>query len=300
MRILVTGGAGFLGTAVVESLAKDKNNKISIFDSYTHGFPKKFPKKRNISAPIAGNIRNYYDIHRAVARSKPEVVFHLAAHVTRPESTGDFRTCAEINYIGTANLMDACIALRQDIPQRIIFASCKATEHPYSHYGITKKASEDLILSLCSGLSMDCTILRFSEIYGHSKSYTSSSQLNFLVDNMLLGNNVAIHGVNTKQDFIHITDAVRACVLTLSVCGDTLPRVDVGNGESVLLKDLIEKIKVLTKYTGKMKYLDDRFIHVQDVVVDPTIAHGVLGFKAQMDLDTGLAELVRKRKRELK
>ncbi len=99
MRILITGGAGFLGQELITTLAKTRSNQIYIFDSFMHGafLANKFPKRKNVHHAVVGNIRTYHDIYRVVDRDKPDVIIHLAAFVTRPESVDNFRACAEIN-----------------------------------------------------------------------------------------------------------------------------------------------------------------------------------------------------------
>ena len=140
MKILVTGGAGFIGNPLVTSLAKDRKNTISVLDGYVHGFPKKFPTKKNIQSPLAGNIRNLSHVSSALQKFSPDVIVHMAAHITRPEALGNFRECAEVNYVGTANLLKACMDSKEK-PKKVVFTSALAAVNtPGSHFGISKQA----------------------------------------------------------------------------------------------------------------------------------------------------------------
>ena len=299
MRILITGGAGFLGSALSSALLKQsRKNKILIFDSYTHGFPKKFPKR--LEAPIIGKIQNYYDIYRTLDRFKPEIIIHLAAYNTRPESIGQLRKCAEVNYLGTANLLEGCLMLKER-PKKLIFASSEAVVEPVRNFGISKRAAEDLIVATLTGIpgsGISPKILRFSEIYGHNVPYTSTCLVNFLVDNMLGGNDIALYGTNKLRDYVHISDAVRACELAIQHEGPSL-QVDIGSGKRITIKTLANKVKKLTGYTGQLKFLEDELVPVRNSVVNPELAKLTLGFECVADFDTELEVLIAKRKKEL-
>jgi len=300
MRILITGGGGFLGSALTSALLKQsRKNKILIFDSYTHGFPKKFPKR--LEAPIIGRIQNYYDIYRTLDRFRPEIVIHLAAYNTRPESIGQLRTCAEVNYLGTANLLEGCLMLKER-PKKLIFTSSESVVEPTRNFGISKRAAEDLIVTTLLGIpgaGISPKILRFPEIYGHSASYSSTCLVNFLVDNMLVGNDVALYGADKLRDYVHISDAVRACELAVQHEGSSL-QVDIGSGKRVAVKTLANKIKKLTGYTGKLKFLDNNLVPVHNSVVNPKLAKLTLGFECEADFDTELTALIAQRKKDLK
>lgn len=298
MRILITGGAGFLGSELVKALAKARSNQITIFDSFTHGFSKKPLRKRNIDPPISGNIQNYYDIFRVIEKTKPEIIFHLAAFVTRPEAMGEFRKCAEVNYVGTANLIEACLSTKEK-PKRIIFASCEAAKNPKSHYGISKAGAENLFESLCP-TDIDLITLRFSEIYGYSASHTSSSLINFLVDNMIAGNGIALFNVNVKRDFVHLSDAVRACELALSSEHHRLSKIDIGTGQAISIKRLAQKLKKLSDYKGQFKFIENPYMSVLRSEADVEPALKLLGFECEADFETEIKALITKRRKDLK
>ena len=299
MRILVTGGAGFIGNPLVTSLAKDRNNTISVLDGYVHGFPKKFPTKKNIESPLAGNIRSLSHVASALQKFTPDVIVHMAAHITRPESVGNFRECAEVNYLGTVNLLKACMDSTEK-PKKIVFtSSLAAVNTPGSHFGIAKRASEQLLESLCEEMGISYTTIRLSEVYGVSASPTSDSEVHFLIDNMLVGRNIVVYGPNEHRDYMHVSDAVRA--IELGVRSDEqVPMVEIGTGEPVVTKNLVKKLHKLTKYSGKVRLTDDPRINIVSYVADTSLAKEKLGFVCEKNFDEGLKELVSKRKKELK
>lgn len=301
MKILVTGGAGFLGQPLVAELAKVRGNQIYIFDSCIHGHMSiaQLPKRKNVHPAVVGNVRNYYDLFRVVDRDKPDVIIHLAAHITRPESVDDFKTCAEMNYLGMANLLNACSVV-ETRPKKIIFASTLDAADPVSHHGISKQASERLLHSIAPLLGVEAITLRFSEIYGLSRSFTSNSMVNFLTDSMLSGTDIALYNVNKCRDMVHISDAVRAIELALKSTQKGLGVLDIGTGDPVSIKDLAASIKKATSFKGQLKFVNHPSILVEDVSADPTPAKELLGFECEADFDTELAAMVKKRKRALK
>lgn len=296
MRYLITGGGGFLGSELVTELVKGKKNEVYVFDNFLAGAANKLPKDK-IKESIVGNIKDFYSISRAVERAKPDVVVHLAAHTTRPETFGEFRMCAEVNHTGTANLLEAI--LRDSCkPKKLVFASTEAIRNPTSHHGISKLAAEQLLKSICPLAKIDLAILRFSEIYGPSVVQSSNCLVNFLVDNMITGKPVALFDVTKHKDYVHISDAVRACKLAIK-SKNPLFTVDIGPGEPLVTKDLVEKLRGLIEFGGGFKYLEHPAIRVYDSVADPAPAKQILNFECKADFDTELLKLIKKRRKDL-
>lgn len=295
MRYLITGGGGFLGSELAVELAKSAKNEVYVFDNAMYGSASRLPP--TIKSHIVGNLKDFYSVSRAVDVAKPDVVFHLAAHITRPETVGEFRACAEINHLGTAQLLEACLKEKCK-PKKIIFTSSEAVRNPSSHYGISKLAAEQLLASVCPVANIKLGILRFSEIYGISRVQSSKSLVNFLVDNMVIDRSIAVFSANKAKDYVHISDAVRACKAALKV-SDPLFRVDIGPGEPVVTKDLVDKIRSLLDYKGEVKYLEHPAVRIVDSVADPLPAKQLFGFECKANFDAELAALIKKRKKDL-
>jgi len=300
MKVLVTGGGGFLGSVLVNLLAKRKDIEISILDTFVHGFPKDFVKKKKIQNPVVGNIRNYYDIYHLVDRFRPDVVYHLAAYITRPENIGDFKLCAEVNYVGTANLIDACARLKGEVPKKIIYASCESARDPLSHIGIAKKASESLLELTCPDLGMSIATLRLAEIYGYSSVYTSSGVINFLIDNLILNKNIHLFGPKAVKDHLHVDDAARALVSLLDLDFSKISGIDVGTGVGVSMMELAQALKELCDSKTVFKFSDSPLIRVVSSVSDPEPAKEILGFETQVNFEEAVIKQISKRKKDLK
>ncbi len=300
MRILVIGGGGFLGSAFVTELAKIKGTEVHVFDLFKYGFPEKLPRKKNIKNPITGNIRDYYSVARAIDSTRPDVVVHLVAHITRPEFSGESRTCAEINYLGTANILEACVNTPSP-PRKIVFASCEAARNPQANFGISKRAAEQLIETLGRDSGMQVAILRFAEIYGYNKrSHTSQGMINFLIDHMIGGNGIGVFSVDKVKDHVHLSDAVRALVVATTDVETAFCKIDIGPGVAISIKDLVNKLRDLTGYEGSLEFLEHPSAHVVDSVSDTGAARALWGFECIADMDTELAILVKKRRKDLK
>ena len=295
MRYLITGGAGYLGSALVTELAKSKKNQIYVLDNFHHGQYDEISKSNNIEEYLVANIKDFSSITRLIDRSRPDVVIHLAAFITRPETLGQFRVCAEINHLGTANLLEACLREGHK-PKKIILASSEAVRNPTSHYGISKLAAEGLLESVCPLTGIHLGILRFSEIYGPSKVNSSKCMVNFLVDNMLAGQSVAIFDVDRQKDYLHISDAVRALKLAIK-CPEPIFNVDIGSGEPVRTKDLIEKLKKLIDFEGDFGYFEHSTVRVYDSIANTLPAKELLGFECRADFDKELKSFISKRKK---
>ncbi len=300
MDILVIGGGGFLGSAFVEAVAKIREVRVHTFDMFKHGFPNKLSRKKNIMRPVVGNIRDYYSVARVIDSCKPEVVVHLAAHITRPENFGESRVCAEINYLGTANIIEACINTSSR-PRKIVFASCEAVRNPQANFGVSKFAAEELLRTLATAAGMQVAVLRFAEIYGYGKkSHTSQSMINFLVDQMVVGVDVGMFSVNKVKDHVHLSDAVRALILASMDSATSFCRVDIGPGIPVSIEEVINKVRHSTEYVGRLEFLDHPSSRVVDSVSDPVPAQELWGFACEAQLDQELLVLVKKRRKELK
>lgn len=299
-RVLIIGGAGFLGSALVTALVKHRDYEVQVFDTFSHGFPKKPMKKKNLVPPVSGNVSNYYDVLRTIERFKPQVVVHLAALNNRPEAFGDFRACAQVNYLGTANVLQACLNVRNR-PKKLVFASSLSAASPVMHYGVSKRAAEDLLMSVLPRFpefDVHLSILRFAEIYGPGDPYTSLALPNFLTDHMLAGNDVALYGVNKQKDFLYVSEAVRAVERAIVFTGqDNTPIIDIGTGEGTPIKELVQKLKELTDYQGRLKFLDSTKVPVEDEIADPKLASLILSFDNTVSLETGLIELVKSRRK---
>lgn len=258
MRILITGGAGFIGSQLGLYLDEKKYHIIPL-DSLRFGYLYNFADNKNLlSNFIEMDIR---DPELEKVMKGVDIVFHIAAIISLPGCNEDPQEAYYTNVAGTANVLE--MARRAGV-KKIIFASTSAlyeneTEVPFSEsinpqptliYAQTKKAAEEICKSYMKMYSMDITILRFFNVYGPHMDYRPPSYLISYIVGCLLRKEAPILHSNGKQarDFIYVSDAVRICEIVMANPKAKNEIFNVGSGETTSIEEIF---KIIAKNLGE-------------------------------------------------
>lgn len=264
MKILVTGGAGFIGSHIVDLLVKN-NYEVCIIDDLSHGNINNVNSKAkfykcNIKS---SNLINILKIER------PEIIIHEAAQISVSDSIKDPIKDAGTNIIGTLNILEGA---RKINVKKIIYASSSAVygktkylpideNHPLntiSNYGVSKQSSENYLKVYKELYGINYIILRYANVYGpRQKSSGKSGVIPIFCREILRNNSPYIYGDgNQTRDFIYVKDVANANLL--SVKSNPSGIFNVSSNKSISINDLFKYISsILTKniypiYKGKM------------------------------------------------
>lgn len=218
MRVLVTGGAGFIGSHLTEELLH-KNYDVHVLDSMVSGRKENIPSLAVLhEADICS--KEAKEIIQAI---RPEAVFHLAAQADVTKSIQSPSYDADVNVTGTLNILEACLEAKV---KQFIFASTSAVygsfqkeliketdpADPISYYGLSKLTAERYI-RLFSGLhGLSCTILRYGNVYGpRQKPKGEGGVVAVFLENIQKGLPLRVHGDGEQsRDFIYVKDVAKA------------------------------------------------------------------------------------------
>lgn len=225
-RVLITGGAGFIGSHVAAKLLA-LGHEVTIIDNESTGHADNVPAAADY---IVGDVRHPADLEKAFAK-KVDAVFHIAGQASTIRSFADPLDDLNINIIGSVNVMQKC--LEHQVP-RLLFASSmtayglvsaepvpEATPCiPVSYYGITKYAAERYIMATQDRLDLQTplhtTAFRMFNVYGERQRLDNPYQgvMGIFIGNVLRQEPITIHGSGEQsRDFIHIDDVVTAWIL---------------------------------------------------------------------------------------
>lgn len=260
MNILVTGGAGFIGSHTVDALIEKKYKVIVVDNLLTGSKINLNPRAKFYKLDIQSK-----SIHDIIARHHIEKVIHLAAQKDVKRSTKDPIYDAEINIMGSLNLFEAC---KKNSVKKIVFASSaaiygnvrkiptKETERgrPISPYAIAKFSCERYLRSYHIIYKISNTILRYSNVYGPRQHPEGEAGIIPLLCKRILIKKQPILFGNGEQtrDFIYIDDVVKANILALeSQKSDTF---NIATGKETSINDLYKKIQIISGTRKKPLY----------------------------------------------
>jgi len=308
-RILVTGGAGFIGANLVRLLL-DRGYQVTVLDNlstgrreYLDGLPLEF---------VEGDILNAELVNRVVADC--DGVVHLAAQPTVPGSLADPRYDCQVNVIGTLNLLEACRRLDADRQTessgrssrlaglRFVFASSNAvlgrqpppvTEDkaplPISPYGASKLAGEGYCLAYHGSWGLGTVALRFANAYGPYSAHQNGVVAKFFKDILTTGQITVDGDGQQTRDFIYVQDLCRAILLALEskVSGEVF---QIATGVETSILDLARLVQTVVGRDIGLQYGPPRPGDIRKNYSAVSKAQKMLGWQPQVELKEGLQE----------
>jgi len=305
-EILVTGGAGFIGSHIVDRLLEE-GLKVRVLDNLSTGEKKNLAQHQNKKSFqfIEGDIRNFDLVKKAV--KGVEAVIHEAALVSVTRSVENPLLSNEINITGTVNLLKACVDAHV---KRFVFASSCAvygdTEtlpnhenlapNPLSPYAVEKMAAEKYAKVFHQVYGLETVSLRYFNVYGPRQKYGPYSGVISIFINSILENKPPIICGDGKQtrDFINVKDVVEANMLALSKQKAAGEVFNISTGEATTINMLVETIQKITGKTSlKPVHVEPRPGDIKHSYGDITKARRNLGYKPKVQLEKGLSELIK-------
>lgn len=303
-RVVVIGGAGFIGSHVTESLLAEPVGKIVVFDNLTRGSRENIRKalKDPRVELVQDDITHGDVLDRCIEGA--DYVFHLAAlwllHCYEYP-----RSAFEVNIRGTFNVVESCV--RHKV-KKLVYSSSASVygdavqipmteDHPLNNrtfYGATKVAGEQMCRSFYERYKMNYVGLRYMNVYGARQDYkgTYIAVIMKILDRLDQGLPPIVYGDGTQSyDFIYVSDVARAnvCALKSSV---TDRFYNVGSGTNVSIQQLTEKILKLTGSKQKIQYEPAGLTFVTNRIGSTVAAEKDIGFRTQIDLEEGLHLLI--------
>lgn len=303
-RVILIGGAGLVGSHIVDQLVQEPVSEIVVFDNFLRGTRAnladalKSPKVR----VLEGSITDPGSLQQALAGI--DGVFLLAS-LWLGECVSDPRLAWEVNTVGTLNVVDACRAAGV---QRIVYSSSASVygnalvtpmteEHPYNNrttYGATKIANEQMLRANYEQHKLPYIGMRYMNIYGPRMDYrgTYVSVIMKVLDRIFAGERPVIFG-DGKQvyDFIHVADVARANILGMKAeCADENFNIGMGIGTSI--NELVRILLELTGSSLEPEYRTEAQSFVTQRIGSTDKAERLLGFRATTPLHEGLRSVV--------
>jgi UDP-glucose 4-epimerase len=300
MRIVVTGGAGFIGSHVAEAFV-EKGHEVLVIDDLSRGKKENVPKGATL---VAADIRSE-DAARAVAEFRPDGVHHHAAQMDVRASVADPIFDAEVNVLGTAKIAKAALEAGAKV---FVFASTGGAiygeqeyfpadeAHPIrsdSPYGISKRCAEIYLDYFARKRGLRAVCLRYANVYGPRQDpHGEAGVVAIFSQKMLRGESPTIYGDGGQtRDYVYVGDVVRA---NLSAFENeaAIGAINIGTGVETDVNTLAKHIADAAGFRGEIRYDAARPGEQRRSVLESGRARATLGWKPEVDLATGLGHTV--------
>jgi UDP-glucose 4-epimerase len=316
VRAIVTGAAGFIGSHLVDRLMSDGEDVVGVDDLSSGGLHNVADARRSRLGKFTFHRVDITStaLGELIKRTRPQVIFHLAAQVDVRKSVSDPILDANINIIGTLNVLQSAAENGVD---KVVFTSSggciygepdasrlPVTEDqifwpdsmPESPYGVSKKVAFDYLRYYRAVKDLDFTALALANVYGPRQEPASEVGLEGQVvaifcRKMLSGRPCTIYGDGTQtRDFVYVDDVVSAYVAARDKGAGEL--INIGSGVELSVGELYARLAELTNARFEPVYAAARPGELQRISVDPTKAAQTLGWRPAVDLNEGLKQTV--------
>lgn len=303
MRVLVTGGAGFIGSHLVEALLS-AGAKVRVLDDLSTGNRSNLASVLKDIDLLIGDIRDADLCLRAAENTN--IIFHEAAFVSVPESIRKPDHAFAVNLLGTSHIFEAA---RAQGVSRVVYASssavygnCSTLPLSETHagrllspYAVSKRSSEHLAGYAFALHKLSSVGLRYFNVYGARQSPSSpyAAVIPLFAAACQAGTAPRVFGDGTQtRDFVHVSDVVRANLLAGVAAEIEAHVANVGTGVATSIRALAEEFCKLTNPDLQPQEVEARPGDISQSVCDPRHAERILGFRASIELSAGLAELI--------
>ena len=299
MRALVTGGAGFIASHVSDGLL-ERGHEVAIVDNLVTG------KSENVPSGARFHEVDVRDTGLAdvFAAESPDIVFHLAAQMDVRKSVTDPRYDADVNLLGTLNLLECC---RTYGTRKIVYAGTggamfgeaaylpvdeKHPVLPISPYGVSKHTVEHYLYAYRENFGLDFTVLRYPNVYGPRQDPHGEAGVVAIFSLQLLnGETPRIFGDGTKtRDYCYVGDIVEANMLAIERGSGGL--FNIGRGIEVSDRQVFETVRDAVGVDVEPEYAPTRPGEVEHIALDATLARDTLGWEWKVDLPDGVGRAV--------
>jgi len=300
MKVLVTGGAGFIGSNLVRALLA-RGDDVRVLDNFSTGSRRNLAGLENDVEVVEGELRSYERVHNAVRET--EIVFHLGALGSVPRSVQDPLTSSAVNIEGTLNVQ---LAARDEGVRRVVFASSSSIygnqaelplresmpPDPISPYGVAKLAAERYSVSFSRVYhSFETVVLRYFNVFGPRQDPTSqyAAVVPLFITAIAAGEPVTIFDDGEQsRDFTYIDNVVAANLLAAGAEGANGRIFNISGGAPTTVNALADTIGRLLDKPVERRYLPPRPGDLRNSWADVSEARELLGFDPKVELEDGL------------
>ncbi|MGP4062872.1 NAD-dependent epimerase/dehydratase family protein [Halobacillus sp. H74] len=297
MKVLITGGAGFIGSHIVEELVNSQYEVIVVDNLVTGHMKNLLPQISFYKQDVRRNIDDLF------AKEKPDYVIHQAAQVSVSHSFTDPLYDCEENIFATLNVLQACV--KHNV-KKIVFASTAAVYgnpvylpideahhlEPISFYGLTKVNAEKYIQLFAEIHNLSYSILRYANVYGpRQDARGEAGVIALFIEKLMRGKSPVIFGDGKQtRDFIFVKDVARANVAAL-VNGENQV-LNVGTGQEISIHEIIEQLAITIRKPIQTTLCPARDGDIRSSVLQTSRAQSQLYWSPRYSLQEGLLETV--------
>jgi UDP-glucose 4-epimerase len=300
MRVLVTGGAGFIGSHIADAYLA-AGHTVGVVDNLSTGSAENLdPRIRLWQTDIRDTA-----IDSILAEFRPDIVSHHAAQISVSVSARDPRGDAEINILGALGLLEA--AVRHQV-QRVIFASTGGAMYgeqealpttesvfpePVSPYGVAKHSVERYLHAFQHMHGLRSVVLRYANVYGPRQNpHGEAGVVAIFCRGLLDGKTLTVYGDGGQtRDYVYVGDVVRANLLaTTALVEGKIPIMNVGTGVETSVNDLVRLLGDAAGSPLRVEHAPPRSGEQRRSALDATLATRVLGWRPMTDVRAGLQE----------